>query len=253
MPDSTQRFSNRVDSYVKYRPSYPSQAIDKLVSSCRITPATTIAEIGSGTGILTKLLLERGLSVQAIEPNRPMREAAERLLASHFTFSSLNATAESTGLPDSSVDLVVAAQAFHWFDLDQTKTEFRRILKPGGYLALLWNERLTDTTPFLRDYENLLTAHATDYSAVNHANITDADIEAFFAPAPVRKATFENQQSFDYSGLEGRCLSSSYVPAPEHPSHATFFRKLQELFARHQRDGQVHFDYKTTLYTGLLG
>jgi len=248
MPDSTKRFSNRVASYIKYRPSYPSSALDALERiACSETP-TTIADIGSGTGIFSKLLLDRGHMVFGIEPNAAMRQAAEQQLSLYSNFRSIDGKSESTQLPEKSVDLIVAAQAFHWFDLAPTRQEFARILKPGGFVALVWNQRLTDATPFLKDYEALLNSRGTDYQAVNHANISDSDIEAFFAPVAVEILSFPNQQLFDYQGLAGRCQSSSYVPAEGSPGHREFFTGLREIFDRNSQNGQVSFDYQTKVY-----
>lgn len=245
-----QRFTDRVDAYVKYRPSYPGALVDALLRDAELGESARIADLGAGTGIFTRLLLERGKSVVAVEPNDAMREAAKADLSTYSGFSCQPGSAESTALPDQSVDLAVAAQAFHWFDRPLAKREIARILKPGGRLALVWNERLSDTSPFLRDYEALLLEQATDYASVNHANIDDSEIDAFFAPFPVKKSDFPNAQTFDFEGLAGRCRSSSYVPAEGHPGHAAFFAALRALFDRHQNGGQVRFDYRSTLYLG---
>lgn len=246
----TQRFSDRVGAYVKYRPSYPSALVDALLGDADLGETARIADLGAGTGIFTRLLLERSKTVIAVEPNDAMRATAEADLSPYPGFSGQSGSAESTGLPDDSVDLAVAAQAFHWFDRPAAKQEIARILKSGGRLALVWNERLSDSSPFLRDYETLLQELATDYASVNHTNIDDADIDAFFAPFPVRKSEFPNVQTFDYDGLAGRCRSSSYVPAEGHKDHARFFAELRSLFDRHQSDGQVRFEYRSTLYLG---
>ncbi|MBK1876154.1 class I SAM-dependent methyltransferase [Pelagicoccus mobilis] len=252
MSDSTKRFSDRVESYIKYRPSYPSDTLDSLEKiTCNGKPIT-IADIGSGTGISTQLLLERGHTVFGVEPNTPMREAAEQQLSRYPNFRSVNGRSDATQLPDSSVDLIVAAQSFHWFELEPTKMEFVRILKPGGQLALIWNERLTDSSPFLREYEALLQTRATDYQTVNHSNITDEDIESFFQPNPIEIVRFPNQQLFDYEGLSGRCQSSSYVPAEGTAGHDSFFEGLREIFDRNAENGSVSFEYQTTLYIGHL-
>lgn len=250
--DPTQRFSDRVEAYVKYRPSYPSATIDALEQASRIQKSATIADIGSGTGILTQLLLDRGHEVHAVEPNAPMRAAAEQTLGAYANFHSHNGAAESTGLPDASVDLIVAAQAFHWFDREKTAREFRRILKPQGAIALIWNRLLTDASPFLTDYDAFLVANANDYPSTDHPKATDDEIRAFFAPAAMKTLSFPNRQQFDYPGLAGRCLSSSYAPAEGHPEHAPFFEKLATLFAKHQRGGRVAFEYRTSLYLATI-
>src|SRR5205085_8778925 len=123
-------------------------------------------------------------------------------------FLSIDATAEATTLPDHSIDLILAAQAFHWFDRPKARREFSRILRQGGWIVLVWNERRLDSTPFLRDYEQLLQTYATDYNRVRHENIDHEAIAAFFAPQPFQTRTFDNAQRFNYAGLEARLLSS---------------------------------------------
>ncbi len=250
--NATSRFSDRVENYIRYRPGYPPQVLETLRSECGLTPAHTIADIASGTGIWTKLLLENGNSVYGIEPNVDMRIAGERLLRVTFPkFTSLDGTAEATTLPNASVDLVSAAQAAHWFDRGRARREFSRILKPGGWLVLLWNEREVDTTPFLRDYEQLLLTFATDYADVRHERTTDA-VNEFFDPSPYQQRVFPMHQVFDYLGVEGRLLSSSYAPGPGHPKHAPMLRELRQIFEKHAMAGRVTFAYKTRVYFGQL-
>ena len=249
--NATSRFSDRVANYVLYRPGYPPQVIQGLKAECGLAPRHAVADIASGTGIWTRMLLENGNSVFGIEPNVEMREAGERLLAAFPRFSSVAGTAEATTLADHSVDFVTAAQAAHWFDRARSRREFVRILKPGGWLVLLWNERLTDSTKFLRDYECLLLTYGTDYEEVRHERTTDA-VNEFFDPAPFQERVFEMRQEFDYAGVEGRLLSSSYAPALEHPQHAPMLRELRRIFDAGAAGGQVAFDYKTRLYFGRL-
>lgn len=250
--DSTQRFSRRVENYVKYRPSYPQEIIAALQQACGLTSDSVVADVGSGTGIFAELLLRNGNTVYGIEPNQAMRAAGDQLLQNDPRFTSINGTAEATTLPDKSVDFVTAGQAFHWFDPDRARREFVRILKPSGWVALIWNERRSDATPFLRDYEQLLRTYGTDYEASRHTNFDAAIIRAFFAPNPMFMQTFENQQRFDYDGLRGRLLSSSYTPEPGDPRHAPMLAELQRSFAQHAVNGTVVFEYNTVLYYGQL-
>ena len=252
MINPTLRFSNRVENYVKYRPGYPTGIVDTLTKECGLNPNSVVADIGSGTGILSELFLKNGNRVFGIEPNRAMREAGEQLLGKNHAFTSVNGTAEATGLADCSVDFVTAGQAFHWFDRERARKEFARILKPSSWVALIWNERLTDTSPFLRAYEDLLQRHGTDYAAVDHRNVDTDAITAFFAPQPFTLRKFENRQVFDYDGLKGRLLSSSYTPEPGHPNHPPMLDALRALFDKHQINGKVSFDYVTLLYFGRL-
>ncbi|HEU5434622.1 MAG TPA: class I SAM-dependent methyltransferase [Thermomicrobiales bacterium] len=253
MTDSTHRFSNRVDDYIRYRPSYPPAIVDVLVQECGLALDWTIADIGAGPGNLTRLFLDHGNAVVGVEPNREMREAGERLLAGDPRFASVEGTAEATGLPAASVDLVAAGQAFHWFDAARARDEFVRIVRPPRWVALIWNERRVGATPFLAAYEDLLLRHGSDYSAVRHQDTASDDkIAAFFGSGGYRLTTFANQQSFDLACLQGRVRSSSYVPLPGEPGFDELAAGLERIFADHQTDGVVSFDYDTRLYLGTL-
>ena len=248
--DSKRRFSNRVDTYVKYRPSYPRELIDYLYGEVGFHADSEIADIGAGTGIFTKLLLERGARVNAVEPNSGMRDALLRELVGHSNLRVMTGSAEATELPDHSVDFIVSAQAFHWFDRAAAKAEFRRILRPGGRVALIWNTRPTSGTPFLEAYEQLLHRYGTDYGQVNHRNISESDLAAFFRPGTMRKSVFANPISYDYEGLRGRMQSSSYIPVPGDPNHEPLMAEFRDLFARNEQDGQVVVAYETEAYVG---
>ena len=250
--DATQRFSSRVDNYVRYRPGYPPEVFELLQRECGLAPDSVIADIASGTGIFTRMLAENGNRVFGVEPNDEMRRAGERLLESYSGFTSIAGTAESTTLANHSVDIVTAAQAAHWFDREKARREFVRILKPGGWLVLLWNERRTDSTPFLREYEHLLLAYGTDYREVRHERTT-AEIADFFSPLPFRSSTLEMRQEVDYPGLEGRLLSSSYTPTSDHANYDAMLRELRRIFDVHQIDDCVSLDYNTLVYYGRLG
>ncbi len=246
----TKRFSDRVRNYVKYRPTYPSKMLDTLVKYCLNDKNSVIADIGSGTGALSSLLLERGFRVFAVEPNREMRLAAEEKFKDSRLFMSLPYTAENTGLEDGSIDLVTAAQAFHWFDRKACRKEFKRILKEEGMLAIIWNQRKTDSI-FLHAYDELLIKFADEYKTVNHKNINDDEVKAFFGNG-CRLFTFNNSQTFDFEGLKGRMLSSSYTPTPGNPEYEALIAGLESLFARHSRKDRVIFEYETRLFAGRL-
>ena len=250
--NSTTRFSSRVDDYVKYRPHYPVEILDLFAAKCDMTPEHVIADIGSGTGILTRLFLDNGNPVIGVEPNKEMREAGEEYLAEFARFNSIDGTSESTRLPAKSVDLIVAGQAFHWFDQPKARLEFQRILNDGGWVALLWNDRRVDTTPFLREYESLLQEFGTDYKEINHKNVQDkAVFTAFFGAMP-SEAVFDNIQRFDFEGLMGRLNSSSYVPDRADPRHAALMQRAKEIFDAGQVDGKVAFEYDTRVYFGRI-
>ena len=249
--NATSRFSDRVENYIRYRPGYPAEVLHTLKNECGLTPGHLVADIASGTGIWTRMLLDNGNAVYGVEPNLDMREAGERLLAAFPKFTSVDAKAEATALPDAGMDFVTSAQAAHWFDRVPARREFSRILKPGGWLVLLWNEREVDTTPFLRDYEQLLLGYGTDYEEVRHERTTDS-VNEFFDPSPYQERVFSMRQEFDYAGLEGRLLSSSYAPGPGHPRHAPMLKQLRRLFDQHAQRERVDFDYKTRVYFGHL-
>ncbi len=251
--DSKQRFSSRVENYVKYRPGYPAEIVDTLARECGLLPTSLVADIGSGTGLLARLFLDYGCRVFGVEPNAEMRAAGERLLAHYRLFTSLDGSAEATGLPTASVDLVTAGQAFHWFDPPAARKEFRRILKPNGWVALVWNERRLDSTPFLRGYEALLHTYSSDYTQVNHRNVEEdaQTIPAFFG-GPVHEAFFEYVQVFDFEGVKGRLLSSSYAPEAGSPQHEPMLAELRRLFGQYQQDGRVSFEYDTHLFYGQI-
>jgi SAM-dependent methyltransferase len=247
--NSTQRFSSRVDTYVRFRPSYPKQIVETLEKHCGFTDHSVVADIASGSGIFTKLLLEHGNRVYGVEPNAEMRRAGEEFLAAYPNFTSVTGTAEATTLSSYSVDFVTAAQSGHWFDRQKSRQEFARILKPEGWAVLVWNERKTDSTPFLRDYEDLLLRYGTDYNEVRHEHTV---VGEFFDPLPFQERTFHLQQVFDYAGVEGRLLSSSYVPGPGHPNHAPMLRELRGIFDRHQQGGKISIEYTTRMFYGKL-
>jgi SAM-dependent methyltransferase len=247
----TTRFSDRVENYVLYRPGYPPEVLDLLRRECGLVPNRVVADIASGTGLFTRMLLDNGNSVFAVEPNAEMREMGLHQLSSYDRLVSISGTAEETTLRSASVDFVTAAQAAHWFHLPQARAEFLRILKPGGWCVLIWNERLTDTTPFLRDYEQLLLTYGTDYKEVRHERTT-AVIHDFFAPKPCRERVFNMRQDFDYEGTAGRLLSSSYAPLAGHPNHAPMMRELERVFRVHATNGLVGFEYLTRVYFGKL-
>src|SRR5580704_10223538 len=249
----TARFSDRVENYVRYRPGYPPEVLDLLRAECGLRPSHTVADIASGTGAFTRLLLENGNSVFAVEPNAAMREMGIVQLESFGSNRpvSVAGTAEETTLRSASVDFVTAAQAAHWFDLPRARAEFVRILKQDGWCVLIWNERQTESTAFLRDYEQLLLTFGTDYKEVRHERTT-AIIHEFFAPAACEERDFNLVQRFDYDGAAGRLLSSSYAPLVGHPSYAPMMRELKRIFRAHARSGMVEFEYKTRVYYGRL-
>jgi len=249
---ASERFSDRVEDYAKYRPGYPDGLFDLLGRECGLREGCAVADLGSGTGIFAKALLARGATVYAVEPNGPMRAAAERELSGDERFHSVAATAEGTGLADASVDLVTCAQSFHWFDKTAAKREFLRVLRPGGWAALVWNERLDGASPFMVAYERALWDHCPDYANADHRNTVEDELREFFAPVPMQTASFPNEQRLDLTGLVGRSLSSSYAPKPGSPDHAPYLEELRVMFEEHNHGGIVTFAYETKAYFAPL-
>lgn len=249
--NSTTRFSNRVEDYVKYRPGYPTEIVKFLHDTYSLTQDKLIADIGAGTGISTALFLKKGYRVIAVEPNLEMREKAIELLGSYHGFIPHDGTAENTGIENNSVSAIIAGQAFHWFDTVKTRIEFKRILKPDGIVALIWNERKT-TSAFEQEYDELIIKHGNDYVKVDHRNIDTEHIATFFNPAAVHLEIFANKQVFDFEGLKGRLLSSSYMPARDDNGYQPMINDLQLLFNKYQHNGVIVINYDTKVYSGKL-
>ena len=245
--NTVERFSNRVENYIKYRPDYPPEVLDLFRDEMNLQTASVIADIGSGTGISARLFLENGNRVFGVEPNKSMREAAEDLLKNFPNFRSIDGTAEETTLENESIDFIFAAQAFHWFDKEKTRTEFKRILREKGVTILLWNERQLDSTAFLRDYEQFLIRYGTDYEMVRHENIGKEILQDFFQ-AEFEQRTFPNVQTLDFNGLKGRILSASYMPSGENPRSKEMLENLKTLFAEHAENGKIEILYDTNVF-----
>jgi len=250
--DAKQRFSNRVADYLRYRPGYRSALIDLLRKECGLRPDHVVADIGSGTGFLSKLFLENGNRVFGIEPNDEMRQAGEEYLSSFTNFSSVSGSSEITTLPDASVDFISAAQAFHWFEPVATQREFLRVLKPRGWVAVIWNDRRISETAFGREYEDLLVRYGTDYTRVKEAYPETHDMEKFFGRGNCQWRELPNFQEFDFDGLAGRLRSSSYAPKEGHANCAPMMAALRELFDASQESGRVRMNYSTQIYFGHL-
>lgn len=250
--DPTQRFSSRVENYARYRPGYPDAVIATLRDECELERASLVADVGSGTGLLSKLFLKNGNLVFAVEPNPDMRAAGERLLGAYPEFRSVSGRAESSTLPNHSIDFVVVGQAFHWFDPSGAREEFVRILRPTGWGVLIWNQFRIRSTAFLEAYELLLNRYATHRHRVDHRERDAAAAAGLFRAGSFKWNTFEHVQRFDYSGVRGRTLSLSSTPGPGDHDHEKMLAELEEIFRSHQIDGIVEFPYVTTMYYGRL-
>jgi len=248
--DPKKRFSSRVENYIKYRPNYPSEIISFLKKEIALDDKKIIADVGSGTGILTELFLKNRNIVYAIEPNNEMREGGEKILSKYSNFKSTIGTAEKTNLDSNSIDIITAAQAFHWFNIEEAKKEFKRILKPDGWTVLLWNTRMNNSSLFMEAYENFLLENSVDYNKVSHTNIDEKKLKLFFSDYKTK--VFPNRQSFDFGGLKGRVLSSSYMPMKKDKRFNLMMNSLKNLFNNYNENGLVEFIYRTEVYYGKI-
>jgi SAM-dependent methyltransferase len=254
--DSTKRFSTRVPFYVRSRPGYPPELLEFFRSELFLQPGGIVADIGSGTGILSELFLKNGNTVYCVEPNAEMRAAGDAQLSRYANYRPIDGTAESTTLGDASVDFVMAGQAFHWFDPVRCSAEFRRILRPGGWAALVWNERRSVTEGFNAAYDRFIEEF-TDGRATARVRGgsfgTEPAIERFFGDSGFAIREFSNHQDLTWQGLLDRVYSSSYMPLPDDPINATMLPRLRELFEQFAAGGVIRIEYQTRIYYGQLG
>lgn len=250
--EPTRRFSDRVENYARYRPSYPVEVLDLLEAECGLRDGARVADVGSGTGILSRLLLECGAFVHGVEPNREMREAAERLLSDYERFTSVAGSAEATTLPDSSVDLITAGQAFHWFDHEAARREFGHVLAPGGTVVIVWNSPSYDASKFMGDYRRILEEFGTDYKRVTRLGADKEPPASFFGDDGFASRTFDYSQTLGLETLKGRLLSSSFVPGPDEPQSGPMLEELERVFETHHSGEEVIFEYETRVFHGRL-
>jgi ubiquinone/menaquinone biosynthesis C-methylase UbiE len=251
----TERFSNRAADYRLHRPGYPAAVAEMMRDRCGLPTGAAVADVAAGTGLFTKVLVEGGFEVTAIEPNAAMRAACDEDLGGFPNYHSISAPAEETGLPDASVDAITVAQAIHWFDHARARREFARILRPGGWLFIVRNRRVEDGGPFVTDYEAMMRTIGPKYNAVSSTTSEERNrmTRDFFAPSPVEVASFENPQSLDWAALRGRFLSMSCIPLEGQAGHAEMLEYLHSLFEKHAVDGQVSFAQVTEVHFGRLG
>jgi ubiquinone/menaquinone biosynthesis C-methylase UbiE len=249
---STERFSTRVDAYREHRPRYPRAILGLLQSACSLTQQTTIADIAAGTGLLAEVFLENGNPVIAVEPNAPMRAVCEELRAEFPLLRCTDGTAEATGLASHSTDMVTVGQAMHWFNLDKTRAEFVRILRPGGWCVVIYNHRKMHGDAFHEGYEHILIEFGKDYRMVQSSHLTEDKLAAFFAPVPMQSATLPNHQDLTLEGLTGRILSSSYMPQQGDAKYQAMMDAVETLFEAHARDGMVRMEYEVAVCWGKV-
>ena len=252
MRNTVQRFDKTVENYLKYRPSYPKEVYSWLAKQFDLKSKKTIADIGSGTGFLSKLFLEQNHTVYCIEPNQTMRMAAEEYLAGYPNFYSIDGLAETTRLDAESVDWVIAGTAFHWFDSEKSKIEFKRILRTPGFCCLVWNVRNKEQSALLQDYENLILTYSADYQQSSAQTFDQTISSDFFNPYDMQTASFDNKQQFDWDGLKGRLLSTSYSLKENDSRYQNMMDGLRKIFDQYQSNGLVDFLYDTKMYYGRL-
>ncbi|MDR1536809.1 MAG: class I SAM-dependent methyltransferase [Clostridiales bacterium] len=246
--DSKERFSDRAKVYARHRPDYPDEAVRLILESSEDGPA---ADIGSGTGKLTKMLLPSGRQIYAVEPNPMMRCEAEAELSKFPNFHSVCASAEETTLPDNFAALIVAAQAFHWFDKEKCKKEFRRISTSAGVAALIWNQADACASDFMRSYLDAADIYSGDYPKHHHDLTNLKQFELFF-DGNFTSRLLAWSAPINFEGLWGRALSSSYAPVEGHPHYEPLKASLEEIFSKHQKSGFVTYEYKTLVVLGKL-
>lgn len=248
MTQATERFDNRADAYLRGRPSYPDQIVHQLQQAGALARDTVVVDLGVGTGLSAEPFLRSGYQVIGVEPNEKMRSAGDQYLREYERYRSVAGQAEATTLPAASAGLVIAGQAFHWFDVARVAAEVRRVLKPGGWAALIWNDRQSIGSEFLAGYEKLLLEHGIDYAKVTHRHVDETAIARFFAPAHAMLATFDNPRQLGRGDLLALARSASYLPAPGDHRHASMIAALNALFDVHQRDGNVTMMYRTRMH-----
>ena len=248
--DSTRRFTRRADYYAKFRPTYPPEAIRLLREETGLKASDVIADLGSGTGLLSRLFLENGNLVFAVEPNGSMRRHAEKALAGFPRFVSVAGTAERTTLPRRSIDLIAVGQALHWFEPKRAVKEFSRISKPSASLCVLYNER-KEEGEFMLAYEELVRRNERDRAKV--PNVDGEYARRFFRGERYSTFTIPNSQVLDLDGLLGRLLSASYIPAPNEKSRYAKLRKdVRRTFDTYNSGGCVTIVYDTTIFIGKV-
>jgi SAM-dependent methyltransferase len=251
--DVIERFSGRVESYRLHRPRYPLAVVDFLKCECNLQLDSAIVDVAAGTGLLAEIFLMRGYSVTAIEPNRSMRETCAALMARYPALQCIGGAAENTGLSSYSAYLITVGQALHWFDLSRTREEFMRVLQPGGWCAVIYNDRQMDGDAFHEGYEQILRKFGIDYEAVRDRYLPVDRLREFFGVGKMRQHPLPNWQELDLDGLVGRILSSSYMPQPDHPRFAPMCKAIEDLFVMYARGERVRLRYNCVISYGRLG
>jgi len=248
--DFTRRFTGRAFFYSTSRPSYPGRILDILRTEIGFDQTYVVADIGSGTGLLSELFLTNGNRVPGVEPNDDMRNFAENILVKFPRFLSVRGTAEHTSLEGASIDLVSVGQALHWFDCEVSSREFARILKTNGHVCIVYNDR-NNQDPFMREYDQIVSRYARDRA--NVPNIDDAYLSGFFRKGKYSKFSLPNEQLLDFEGLLGRMTSASYMPNPSDEEQFALLRKdVARIFKTYEKRGKVRMLYDTAVFLGKI-
>jgi SAM-dependent methyltransferase len=248
----TGRFSGRVEAYRRYRPRYPREIIPLLREKCALTPESIVADIGAGTGMLAEIFLENGNRVVAVEPNAEMRGACEELTSRYSQLTCMDGTAENTHLADRSVDMIAVGRAFHWFDHEKCRPEFKRILRAGGWVVLAGLGPRRGKEPVHQEYQAILREHGIDYARLyDRYNVAGA-VRKFFAGGRLEEAEFAGAEELSYDGLEGHTLSLSVTPQPDHPGFPAMREALKSYFDKYQQGGAMRLPTNCHIYMGQL-
>ncbi|MBN1881372.1 MAG: class I SAM-dependent methyltransferase [Deltaproteobacteria bacterium] len=252
MTDAIHRFDERSEEYDRFRPSYPVEMMNFLRVEVGLDASHVVVDVGAGTGKLTEILLQNENRAYAVEPNDRMRVIAERNLSRYKKYISVKGTAEEMNVPDHAADFVFAAQAFHWFDVRRARQEFRRILRGGGMVVLIWNVRNTHGSDFLTAYNEILRTYSSGYAAHERDKIDDEKIGSLYGSRKYKTAYFPYSQTLSEDGLVERILSNTYAPSPDDDNYEEMLDAVRALFGELNKDGKVYIEYTTNVVYGAL-
>lgn len=248
-----ERYSSKTDDYAKYRPNFPNEIVEFLYSNDFINSNSIIADIGSGTGRFTRLLLEKGNKVYGVERNDEMRAKAEQLLSQYSNFISIRGSAEETVLTDNTIDLITAAQAFHWFNKEKCLSEFKRIIKKNGKVLILWDDFLTNYNNFSIEYGKVLNKYRIVELGQMEKRFTRTEmISDFFRNNKYETLSFTHEIYQNFNSIKGGALSASFTPKPDEVNYKPFLLELQEVFEKFQSEGKVLTAFQTICYLGKI-
>jgi len=251
MVDARSLFNGKASIYSRYRPDYPKDLLKMLEKETGFNRNWIVADIGSGTGIMSRLFLENGNHVYCIEPNDDMRSESIKLTSSFLKCKVLKGTAENTGLDTDSIDIIVAGQSFHWFDPVAAKKEMTRVLKPGGFAALIWNNRSERENSLSKEYDYICSKYSHNYQGTGNSRIESDTFITFFHNG-FKKFETPNYQKLNLDGILGRYFSTSYALQPQDPEYGDAVESLKKLFRKFEKNGYATMEYETQIFLGQL-